>query len=583
MRFRLPLLLGLLLVLLGAGLAPRPLEAVTRRPVLIVLRAQADLRGARGLLKKQARGAAVVAQLRRRAERDQPQIMALLRARGIEGRGLLSLNAIAAEVDEQTLALLRRHPAVGQVLDNGPRQVLEPQPAQSPDAPQAPDAPNGVEWGLADINADDVWSTYGVTGTGVVVAGSDTGIDWDHPALIGKYRGWDGASANHVYNWHDSVHAEIYSGQNPCGIDLQQPCDDHGHGTHTLGTMVGDDGAGNQVGVAPGAKWIGCRNMESGWGTIEAYVECFDWYLAPTDAQGQNPRPDLAPHIINNSWGCTSGEGCNAAMLGAIEPAIHAATEAGILVVGSAGNSGASTIPDPNGCGTINEPPALYPDVLTVGAYTSGGALASFSSRGPISYGGVTRVGPDLTAPGVSVRSAAYNSSGYTTMQGTSMASPHVAGAAALLWSARPELQGQIELTKQILRRTSRAKGAGVTACDADPNAVPNNLWGWGRLDALAAVQEGLTTGTLTVTVLQGWDGQPFTGVEIAVEGEYSLDLLSDGAGQAATPLPAGTYRATASYGLYQTSAMVTVEANTPLTITLTLARKSYAPLIELE
>src|SRR5687768_5782895 len=100
MRFRLPVLLDLLLLILGAGLAPRPLEALSRRPVLIVLREQADLRGSRGLLKKQERGKAVLEQLRRRAERDQPQIMALLRARGIEGRGLLSLNAIAAEVDE---------------------------------------------------------------------------------------------------------------------------------------------------------------------------------------------------------------------------------------------------------------------------------------------------------------------------------------------------------------------------------------------------------------------------------------------------------------------------------------------------
>lgn len=121
-----------------------------------------------------------------------------------------------------------------------------------------------MEWNLQLVGADQVWA-LGATGQGVVIGGQDTGYDWDHPALIEQYRGWDGLSADHNYNWHDAIHSN--SGFNDCGADSPEPCDDNRHGTHTMGTMVGDDGAGNQVGMAPGAEWIGCRNMDEGVGT----------------------------------------------------------------------------------------------------------------------------------------------------------------------------------------------------------------------------------------------------------------------------------------------------------------------------
>src|SRR5262249_14347606 len=108
-------------------------------------------------------------------------------------------------------------------------------------------SPDSIEWNVIQVRAPDVWAA-GFTGQGIVVAGEDTGYQWDHPALINHYRGWDGETATHDYNWHDSIH----SGGGVCGADSQFPCDDFGHGTHTMGTMVGDDGAGNQVGVAPG-------------------------------------------------------------------------------------------------------------------------------------------------------------------------------------------------------------------------------------------------------------------------------------------------------------------------------------------
>ena len=131
----------------------------------------------------------------------------------------------------------------------------------------APAAPQGVEWNVQKIGAPAVWA-LGFTGQGLVYANADSGVTWDVPALQSHYRGWDGTAANHNYNWWDAVHSDVSgNGSTPCGFDSKVPCDDDTftsitHGTHTMGTAVGDDGAGNQIGVAPGAKWIGCRNQD---------------------------------------------------------------------------------------------------------------------------------------------------------------------------------------------------------------------------------------------------------------------------------------------------------------------------------
>ncbi len=112
------------------------------------------------------------------------------------------------------------------------------------------------------MHAPDLWA-LGYTGQNIVVGNADTGIRWTHNALKTHYRGWNGTSADHDYNWWDAIH----SGGGSCTPNHVEPCDDNGHGTHTTGTAIGDDGAGNQIGVAPGARWIGCRNMDQGNGT----------------------------------------------------------------------------------------------------------------------------------------------------------------------------------------------------------------------------------------------------------------------------------------------------------------------------
>ena len=169
----------------------------------------------------------------------------------------------------------------------------------------APSSPRTVEPGVNQVKAPNVWS-LGFNGTGIVVGNQDTGMRWTHNALKPHYRGWNGSTADHNFNWHDSIH----SGGGICSPNHQEPCDDLAHGTHTTGTAVGDDGAGNQIGVAPGAKWIGCRNMDQGNGTPATYTECFQFFMAPTDLNNQNPNPALRPHVMNNSWTCPASEGC---------------------------------------------------------------------------------------------------------------------------------------------------------------------------------------------------------------------------------------------------------------------------------
>jgi uncharacterized repeat protein (TIGR01451 family) len=257
-----------------------------------------------------------------------------------------------------------------------------------------------------------------------------------------------------------------------------------------MGTVVGDDGGSNQIGVAPGARWIGCRNMDNGWGTPATYAECFEFFLAPYPIGGDpmtDGDPDLAPHVINNSWTCPPSEGCDVTSLRAVVENVRAA---GIVVVVSAGNSGSA-------CGTVNTPPALHDAAFSIGATASGDQIAGFSSRGPVTVDGSNRPKPDVSAPGVTVRSS-LPGGGYGFKSGTSMAAPHTAGVVALLWSAASHLIGDVDLTEEIIREAARPFID--TTCGGDADGHPNNVYGWGIVDAMAAVRRG--RGDLGVSVV---------------------------------------------------------------------------------
>lgn len=459
-----------------ANIAPQVWEETAggnETTFLVVLREQADLSDLPPTTDHTTRVRLVVERLQAVATREQARLRAMLDRRGIPYRPFYVANLLAVTGDRRLLVELADRPEVARIVANPSIEV--PLPHSLPSS--GPLSLFAVQWNVQKVHADAVWA-QGYTGEGVVVAGQDTGYDWDHPALVGAYRGWNGTTVSHDYNWHDAIHSDNPNTPpgNPCGFDSPKPCDDNGHGTHTMGTMVGAGG----IGVAPGARWIGCRNMEQGWGTPASYIECFEFFLAPYPVGG-NPftdgQPDKAPDVINNSWYCPPEEGCD---WGTLQTVVGNVRAAGILVVVSAGNDG-------SGCNTVRYPPAIYEAAFSVGATDSADNIASFSSRGPVTVDGSERRKPDVSAPGVGIYSS-LPGGGYGSMNGTSMAAPHVAGVAALLWSAAPELLGDVERTETILEQTARPRTS-TQGCGGDgPEEVPNNVYGWGIVDALAAV-----------------------------------------------------------------------------------------------
>jgi serine protease AprX len=455
-------------------IAPQVLAQAASGPTefLVVLKAQADLSAAYKLPTKAEKGAYVYQQLSQLAARTQKPVLAELKALGASYRPFWVTNMIWVRGDAASVQAMAQRADVAR-LDANPwiKQDL-PQPVQAP-FPQGPAAVNSIQWNINYVNAPQVWAT-GYNGQGVVIGGQDTGYRWDHEALKDHYRGWDGSTADHNYNWHDAIHS---GGIPSCPKDSKVPCDDFGHGTHTMGTMLGEDPAGaHQIGMAPGARWIGCRNMNGGVGSPASYSECFQWFIAPTDLNDQNPRPDLAPDVINNSWGCTTYEGCTS--WDTLQAVVDNTRAAGIVVVASAGNSGP-------GCNTVHDPPAMYGSVFTVGATSyQNDQIAGFSSRGP--GAGTNLLKPDVTAPGVSVLSSTITGD-YGYLSGTSMAAPHVSGLVALMISADPLLRGNVDAIEDIIRQSSVPLTT-TQDCGTMPGTlVPNNTFGYGRIDAWKA------------------------------------------------------------------------------------------------
>lgn len=444
---------------------------------LVWMQAKADVSKAHQLKTKAAKAQYVFETLVQTAEQSQAPVIKLLEQEQVKYQSLYIVNVLKVEGD---LALAQRIAALAEVKRIAPNPVVSfHQPIET--IKSSVEQRNGVEWGITQINADAVWE-LGYRGEGIIVAGQDTGYDWEHPALQQQYKGNANNAIDHNYNWHDAIHELIdTTSANPCGLDTTEPCDDNRHGTHTMGTMIGEEGV-NQIGVAPAAQWIGCRNMERGNGTPFTYLECFEWFLAPTNLQGENPDPNQAPHVIANSWGCPPSEGCNITNFNLLQVAIDNLKASGAVVVASAGNSGRQ------GCSTVDDPAAIFENSFTVGATERTDTIAAFSSRGPVLVDGSRRMKPNVSAPGVGVRSAVLNGN-YQSLSGTSMAGPHVAGAVALIINANPALAGQVETIETILEQTARPIGAEENCGDVVDGVAPNNAYGFGRIDVLAAVQ----------------------------------------------------------------------------------------------
>ncbi|WP_277673690.1 S8 family serine peptidase [Piscibacillus halophilus] len=310
---------------------------------------------------------------------------------------------------------------------------------------------NDVQWNVNQVLAPQAWE-LGIDGAGAVIASIDSGVQWDHPALKEKYRGYNAAkeTVDHQYSFFDAV-----SGQ-------AESYDDNGHGTHVTGTMVGSEPDGtNKIGVAPRAKWIAAKAFdENGSGSDSDILEAAEWIMAP------GGRVDMAPDVVNNSW--SGGPGINEWFL----EVVQTWRSYGIFPVFAAGNA---SILDPNGPGTIASP-ANYPESFAVGAVDDENELADFSFQGPSPYG---EIKPELTAPGVNIRSTLPNGE-YGDKSGTSMAAPHIAGAVALLRQANANVT--VNEIEQILIETA------TPLTDRDFPETPNNGYGYGLLNAYDAV-----------------------------------------------------------------------------------------------
>lgn len=412
---------------LAGALARLPADGTVR--VIVTLRAPADL-GSLPTGGRAARLRAVIHRLKADADGSQTALRARLRVLGAQGdvseeTPLWVTNAVAVTASARAVRELATRPDVASVV---------------PDAITVQPVAAAAEPNIARVGAPDLWAA-GQTGQGVVVATLDSGVDLANPDLAARWRGGSNG-------WFD-----------PYGEHPIDPVDLSGHGTATMGAIVGGEDAGTSYGMAPGATWIAARIFDDrGAASATAIHQAFQWLLDPDG----DPSTADAPQVVNGSWVLGAGPSCDLTF----QPDVQALRAAGIVPVFAAGNFG------PNA--STSASPANYPESLSVGAVDGSDTVWAYTSAGPSTCGGRDRVFPDLVAPGVSVLSAdRYD--GYTYLTGTSIAAPHVAGALALLLGAHP---GQAAATQE----------AALAATATDLGATgPDDRYGQGRLDVAAA------------------------------------------------------------------------------------------------
>lgn len=403
-----------------------------RIPVLVTLRRQVDAEDFAG------RPQALLAALRRTAAATQPDVVEQVDDRPVKRFWLI--NAVALGATPAEIAELDADPDVERVDADRPVRITQ----TAADGIESFPDPGEGNWGLAAIRVPEVWRATGLSGRGVVLGSIDTGVNAAHRDLAGKVAGW-----------RDFVN------------NRPEPYDDNGHGTHTIGTMVGGREGGAAIGVAPEARVIVAKAIgASGVGPGSALISAAQWM---TDPDGDPATADQ-PVAINNSW---SAADANDPWFRSI---IRRWVELGITPVFAAGNTGP-------GAATVGSP-AGYPEALAVGALGANDAVASFSSRGPVEWLDIDGTGPargtiltkpDVSAPGVNITSSTGD--GYLAFSGTSMASPHVAGVIALMAQANPQARGAT--AAEIIRSSATDVGA----------AGPDQRTGTGRIDAVRAVQ----------------------------------------------------------------------------------------------
>jgi subtilisin family serine protease len=532
----------------------KSLEPGGRVAVVVTMPAQPVVSPARGASPAE-RVRTVVTGLQRSSKTAQASIARALEQMQRQGRvadfeSLWIADSLALEASASAVRALAARPDV-----------------QSVDLDQANVVPADVgtaaatEANVALTNAPALWNA-GFTGQGAVVASLDTGVDASHPDLAASWRGGAGS-------WFD-----------PNGEHPTTPTDVSGHGTQTMGLIVGGAAGGSSIGMAPGARWIAAKIFnDRGSATTSGIHKAFQWVLDPDG----NPATADAATVVNNSW-TAAAPGCDLTY----EPDLRNLRTAGVLPVFAAGNSGSGP--------STTTSPGNNPDAFAVGATDAGDRIASFSSRGPSSCGEPASIFPELVAPGVSVRTADLYG-GWMSGSGTSLAAPHVSGALALLASAYPGASTD---------RQASALEAGAVDLGS---AGPDNDFGFGRLSASAAldwlrtaadfdlaaspssattVAGGTATFTVGVTPVNGFNAD----VSLSASGldatqatmSFSPSLLTGGSGSAqlsvktAAGLSPETYalRVTATSGALTRTAFVSLQVSGPPDFTIDATPATY-------
>lgn len=422
--------------------------------LFVILKTQANLSTVQEIPDYQARRQAVFEELVNTAETTQSDLRARLDKMNLDYTPYYLMNAIEVRGNLITKLILKNDPSVDRILDNPELRPLPVSLESEQGFEQNP--PDETLWNIQMIQADRVVNELGISGDGILIGQTDSGVDGRHPELSESYRG---VESGDDYNWLDPWNGSPF------------PIDISGHGTQTLGVILGQN-----TGVAPGAQWIGCVNLARNLGNPAVYLECMQFMLAPYP-QGGDPFTDGDPSqgamIVNNSWGCPEVEGCDAVVFQSVVAALKTS---GIFMSVAAGNSGSF------GCSTVSDPLAIYTDVLTTGSVDQFGNISSFSSIGPVLVDDSSRQKPDLVAPGEGILSSSPDGT-YSTASGTSFAAPHVSGVVALMWSANPKLIGEIDATIDILKETVQPYNGSEPVCGGIIDAT-----GAGILDAYEAV-----------------------------------------------------------------------------------------------
>ncbi len=446
---------------------------------------------------------AVITGLQSTATRSQAALLSTLAQKdsgviGMHGHWLV--NAVSVTADVATIRKLALRSDVVLIEPNLVMKLIEPAETKVANKTELPTA--AVARGVASIRAHEVWYSLGIDGSGVLIGSLDTGVDATHIALSSK---WRGNTVPAAQAWHTSANFG----------DPDFPSDEHGHGTHTMGTILGST-ATDTVGVAPGAEWIASN-------TVFNYVSDFNNGIISAleffaDPDGDPGTTDDIPAVVNNSWGVETPDpesgyvDCESIFWAAIDNC----EAAGVVLIFAAGNEG----PDGSSLRSPADRATSATNSFSVGSVSSTPPflVSFFSSRGPSVCGGPYAMKPEVTAPGSNIYST-WPGDNYGYLSGTSMAAPHVTGVVALMRQANPNVD--VTTIKETLMATAR--DIGTTGEDNDT--------GWGVIDAYAAVMAVMEhTGTVSGVITDLDTGLPVAGALVArVGGLETFNTGEDG------------------------------------------------------